>query len=498
VSGFTFAQENDAPDNKGFQTRIGTIIQTEIIPSLTGARDIGGCIVTNTGRIVIAAGVSDVKQNHPFKIAMTDDGGKTIQEVFTMHPENSTVTYHANGIAYDPKQNLIICLFGRTEGYKVFDFEKYEEVPFSIDKTGKNDAILALSRDNGITWHIDKKVSLNKHEHTSGMVGSGIVAEGSFYFPHVMSGVNQNKTELRHSVYLAKFNPIKLKDNNFTGELDLRFKTFSSTNDIDIRYSDETVYIEKLDGTGYISFTRSQPGPPYRREYDLSHKPIQEFERIKTVGFDQRDFDQGSNGPLLIAFNVVRLADGNLMYSSRYYGTEHHRAGNIFMTSNDEGKTWYFKDDYIPWTLNPLTFSNIGSGGNPQMSYSPDGSLVHITSQGWQLGKEGTYRHPSPGGFALCKFKGIEINADSGIISIDVSTIAKIDDVFIGKISVTESAGVKLKDETTKRYSYSKDLSSVCFSYEKMDKDAYIQLEMVLANKFNNYRPVFNPRIEIH
>jgi len=494
VSGFTFTQENYAPDRKGFHTRIGTIIQTEMIPSLTKARDIGGCIVTNTGRIVIAAGASDIKQNHPFKIAITDNGGKTFKEVFTMHPENSTVTYHANGIAYDPKQNLIVCFFGRTEGVKIFDYEKYQLVPFSIDKTGKNDAVLALSWDNGLTWHIDKRVSLFKHEHTSGMIGGGVVTEGAFYFPHVMVGVNQNKTEWRASVYLAKFNPIKLENDGFTGELDLRFRTFSSADDIDIRYSDETVYIEKLDGTGYISFTRSQPGPPYRREYDLNHNPINEFARCKTVGFDPRDFDKGRNGPMLIAFNVVRLADGNIMYSSRYYGTAHHRAGNIFMTSTDEGKTWQFKDDYIPWNLNPLTFSNIGSGGNPQMSYAPDGSLVHITSQGFHGENE---RKPEPGGFALCKFKGIDIKNDSGIISIDVSTIAKIEDVFVAKISVTESAGVKMQDETTKRYTFSKDMSQVYFSYEKTAKEAYIQLEIVLANKTNNYRPVFNPRIEI-
>lgn len=494
-----FAQSDSQIGVNGFKTQIGTIVQAEMIPSLTGARDIGGCIVTKTGRIVIAGGASDIKQNHPFKIAITDDGGKTVMEVFSMLPETPEVTYHTVGIAYDPKQDLIISMFGRTDGLKVFDWDKYEVVPFSVKKSGDNDAILAISWDNGETWHIDKRIRLPKPEYTSGMIGGGIIKDSTFYFPHSISSVNKNQAERRHSVYLSRFEPVKKKDNSFSGNFDLKFKEFSSNSNSDIRYSDETVYIEQLDGSGYISFTRSAPGPPYRREYDLNHNPTCEFERCKTVGFDTRDYDLGKNGPMLIAFGIVRLADGNLMYASRFYGTDHHRAGNIFMTSTDEGKTWCFEDDYIPWSLDPLTFSNIGSGGNPQMGYAPDGSLVHITSQGWQLGKDGTYRHPSPGGFALCTFKGIDISFDKpGIVTVDVSTMAKLEDVFIGKISVTESSGVKMPDETTKRYSYSSDLTQVSFPYKKTDEGAFIQLEIVLANKSNGYRPVFTPRIEIN
>ena len=498
ITFIAFFTKSEAQNIKGFDTRVGEIIQTEIIPSLTGARDIGGCIVTKTGRIVIAAGASDIKQNHPFKIAVTDDGGKTVRPVFTMKPETPEVTYHTVGLAYDPESNLIVSLFGRTNGLEIFDWDKYKLVPFSYEKSGDNEAILALSWDNGETWHVDKRIRLPKPEFTSGMVGNGIIQDGVFYFSHVIATSNKAHTERRHAVYLARFEPVRKKDGSYTGKLDLRYRTLSSSDDKDIRYSSETVYIKKRDGSGYLSFTRSQPGPPYRREYDSDHRPTGEFERVKTVGFDPRDYDHGLNGPLLIAFGVTRLADGNLLYASRYYGTKHHRAGNIFMTSTDEGKTWTFKDDYIPWSLAPLTFPNIGSGGNPTMNYKPDGSLVHITSQGWQLGKDGTYRHPSPGGFAMCTFKGIDISLDKpGIITVDVSTIAKLENVFIGKISVIKSAGVEMPDETTKRYSYSADLTKVTFPYKKTGDNAFIQLEIVLANKANGYRTVFRPRIEI-
>ena len=494
ASRFALAPIGETLDDNGYHARIGTIVQTEMIPSLTGARDIGGSIVTKTGRIVIAAGASDIKQNHPFKIVVTDDGGKTVREVFTMIPERPEVTYHTVGIAYDPERNLIVSMFGRTDGLKVFDWDKYESVPFSFEKAGKNYAILLISWDNGETWHVDKTIRLPKPEYTSGMIGSGIVKDGVFYFPHAVSSSNKNHTERRAAVYLARYEPTVVKDGSYSGNLDIRFRTLSSSEDKDIRFSDETIYLEKLDGSGYLSFTRSAPGPPYRREYDLDHHATSEFERCNTVGFDPNDYDPGNNGPQLIAFGVVRLADGNLFYASRFYGTDHHRAGNIFMTSTDEGKTWHFKDDYIPWSLDPLTFSNIGSGGNPQMCYKPDGSLVHITSQGWH-GKD--VRKPEPGGFALCTFKGIDISLElPGIVSVDISSITKIKDVFIGRISVTESGGVKMPDETTSRYRYSADLTRVSFPYEKTDDHAFIQLEIVLANSSNGYRPVFTPRIE--
>ncbi len=502
VGVFILYSESKAQNKKTYNTRIGTIVQAEIIPSLTGARDIGGCIVTKTGRIVIAAGASDIKQNHPFKIAITDDGGKTVKEVFVMKPETPEVTYHTVGLTYNPDLNLILSFLGRSNGVKIFDWEKYEPVPFSYEKSGNNEAIVALSWDNGETWHVDKRVKLKKPEMilTSGMVGMGVIQNGVFYFPHEVHTTNKRRDERRIAAYLARYEPIKLKK-GFTGNFDIKYRTLSSSSKSDVRYSNETIYIEKLDGSGYISFSRcgSPPGPPYRREYDLDHYPTGDFVRVKTVGFHPDDYDHGNNGPLLIAFGIVRLADGNLLYASRYYGTKHHRAGNIFMTSKDEGKTWEFhEDNYIPWRLDPLTFPNIGSGGNPEMYYGPDGSLVHITSQGWQLGKDGTYRHPSPGGFALCIFKGIDISLDTpGKVTIDVSTITKLEKVFISKISVIDSKGVEMPEETTKRYSYSSDLTKVSFPYKKTSDNAFIKLEIILANKSNGYRPIFTPTIKI-
>jgi hypothetical protein len=481
--------------SNGFSTRIGDIVQAEMIPSLTRARDIGGAIVTNTGRIVIAAGVSDIKPNHPLKIAVSDDGGTTVREVFTMPATNPKMTYHTTGIAYDPKQHLIVSMFGRTDGYDLLDWDTREHYPFSMERRGDNDILLAMSWDDGETWHVDHEIRLPAAEYTTGINGGGVVVDGVFYFPHCMGMVNTAQTEPRYAAYLARFKPISDNKGGFSGDFDFKYRTLSSLENIDIRYSDETVYLKKLDGSGYLSFNRTQPGPPYRREYDLDHRPICDFERIRTIGFDPRDYDPGNNGPMLIAFGITRLADGNLLYASRYYGTDHHRAGNIFMTSTDEGKTWLFADDYIPWTLEPLTFPNMGSGGNPMMVYAPDGSLVHITSQGWN-GEAPLYG--KPGGYALCRFKGIDVSVDpSGIVTVDVSPIAKVEAVFIGKISVTDSEGVKLVDETVRSYSYSADYTRVSFTYEKSEKSGCIDLEVVLANRSNGYRPTFKLRVEI-
>ena len=54
-----------------------------------------------------------------------------------------------------------------------------------------------------------------------------------------------------------------------------------------------------------------------------------------------------------------------------------------------------------------------------------------------------------------------------------------------------------MPEETTKRYRYSSDLTKVWFPYKKTGDKAFIQMEIVLANKSNGYRPVFTPRIEI-
>ena len=84
--------------SKELQTRIGKIIQAQTIPSLTGARDIGGAIVTRTGRTVISVGASDPELNYPCNIAVTDDYGRTVRSVFSM-PAIEDVNYHTVGLA---------------------------------------------------------------------------------------------------------------------------------------------------------------------------------------------------------------------------------------------------------------------------------------------------------------------------------------------------------------------------------------------------------------
>ncbi len=69
---------------KAFQTLIGKIVRAQKISSLTGARDIGGAIVTRSGRTVISVGASDGELNYPCSIAVTDDYGRTVRSVFSM------------------------------------------------------------------------------------------------------------------------------------------------------------------------------------------------------------------------------------------------------------------------------------------------------------------------------------------------------------------------------------------------------------------------------
>ena len=144
-----------------FKTRIGNIIQTEKVASLTGARDIGGAIVTHTGRIVIAGGISDGNLNYPYKIVVSDDGGKTVRPVFTM-PAEKKVTYHTLGISYHSEFNVIVNMFGRNDGYILLTKDRGEMLPFSLERCGDNQAIVVLSWDNGETWQIQHQVELPK------------------------------------------------------------------------------------------------------------------------------------------------------------------------------------------------------------------------------------------------------------------------------------------------------------------------------------------------
>ena len=481
---------------KNFPTRIGTVVQAEKIPSITGARDIGGAVVTRTGRVVIVAGISDGNLNYPLKIVVTDDGGKTFREVFAM-PATDTVTYHTLGISYDHERDVLVTMFGRMDGYLLLDRDRGKMLPYSVERSGNNDSVIAMSWDNGENWVMDKVVRVPQPENCHGMEGAGVYVGDTLFFPHGVGTGNPEMTHLRGTVLLSRLRIIAQDNGGFTTEYEPRFRVLSSNRDEDILFSCETVYLEKLDGTGYLSFTRNAAGPPYRRQYDLDHRPACEFERCKTCGFDPSDYDHGHNGPRLIAFGITRLADGNLLYASRYYGTDHHRAGNIFMTSIDEGKTWEFHDDHVPKNLAPLSFSNTGGGGNPQMSYAPDGSLFHLTSEGWA-------GNPPTGGFYLARFQGFTINCeednrqqDRGVITIDISTITRIEEVYIAKISISDSIGIEMLDEARERYQFSTDFSSVSFSYRKTAASAYFCPCIVLANRSNAYRPVFTPRIEL-
>ena len=478
-----------------FATRIGTIVQAEHIPSLTGARDIGGAIVTRTGRVVIAAGISDGNLNYPYRIAITDDGGQTVREVFSM-PAGDEVTYHTLGLTYDHERHVIVSMFGRLDGYKLLTRDRGEVLPFALERCGDNDAIVVMSWDDGETWHVDQVLRLPKPENSHGMSGCGVIDGDAIVFPHGIGTGDPDMTKWRHIGALACLRLVPGEDGNFSSQYDHRYRVLASNEDQDVPFSSETVYLPKLDGTGFLSFTRNQAGPPYRREYDQDHRPTGEFERCRTTGFDPRDYDAGHNGPLLIAFGITRLADGNLLYASRFYGTDHHRASNIFMTSTDEGRTWDFGDDYVPKSLEPLAFYSSGMGGNPQMCCGPDGRLVHITSEGW-------VGDPPTGGFYLCRFQGFDIEVvegrgdDTGTITIDVSTIARLEDVYIGKIVVEDSAGLELPDEAAERYRFCADMTQVSFPYRKVSDPAHVRARIVLANRVNAHRPVFVPRIDI-
>jgi len=487
------------------QTRIGKIIQAEKIPSLTGARDIGGAIVTRTGRIVIAASISDGELNHPYKIVVTDDRGKSVREVFSM-PASEKVTYHTLGITYCRKHHVIVSLFGRNDGYVLLDRPYGEMLPVSPERVGNNDSFLVISRDDGETWQVAKQLPLPKPQHSDSLMGSGVEVGGELFFPHLIGTTNAYGNQWRFNIYLARLRFIPKKDGSFECDYDPQFRTIATNSDEDVPFSCETIYLSKVDGSGYIAFVRNGIGAPYRREYDLNHNPICEFERCRAVGFDKRDYDHGHNGPKLIAFGVIRMADGNLLYSSRFDGTEHHRPGDIFMTSTDEGKTWVFADDYIPWTISPLEFSNAGNGGNPQMDYASDGTLVHLTSEGCIGGKLDSEGHvsldpPPKGGYALCCFEGITVrnekSGDSGTITIDISTITRIEKLFLARITIVEREGIETEDENENLHKRSADGTQVSFAYKKVGPTPFVCVKVVLANTTNPYRPIFNLRINI-
>ena len=103
----------------------------------------------------------------------------------------------------------------------------------------------------------------------------------------------------------------------------------------------------------------------------------------------------------------------------------------------------------------------------------------------------------------LCRFEGFKIEGHKpgddgqGTISIDVSNITRIDDLYISKISVEQSNEVWMPNEYTDRYIYSADRRRVSFPYKLTGPKAFIQPKIVLANRSNPYRPVFLPRINL-
>ena len=483
-------------------TRIGKIIQAVRIPSLTGARDIGGAAVTQTGRIVIAAGISDGELNHPYKIAVTDDGGATVREVFTL-PAEPDVTYHTLGLAYDKEHHVLVSVFGRNKGYVPLDKPYGKTLPFSRDYCGDNSCVLARSWDDGETW-VTTEMPLPKPQNSHGIIGDGVYIDGEIIFPHVVGTCDPREQDHRMITFLARLRNIPRQDGSFDHDYEHEFRTLATNEDRDIPYSSETIYIAKADGSGYISFHRDQVGPPYRREYDLDHRPTCEFVRCRAIGFDPRDYDPGHNGPVLLAFGIIRMADGNLLYGSRYYPSEHHRGGNIFMTSRDEGLTWQFKEDYLPWTLDPLQYPNSGWGGNPQMYYGPDGTLIHNTSEQLMYVKERIRKGlPPEGGFALCRFEGFTFDGctaskdGTGTFSVDASTITRIDDVYISNLVILEAAGLEIEEQDQALLFYSSDATQVSFHYRKVSNQATLKLRITLANKHNQHKPAFEPEIRI-
>ncbi len=486
---------------QSFPTRIGKIIQTQKIPSQSGARDIGGAVVTPTGRIVIAAGTSDGELNHPYKIIVTDDGGKTIREVFSL-PAEEMRTYHTLGLAYDYKHHIIVSMLGRNDGYRLLDRPYGKMLPFSMDYCGDNQIIIARSWDDGETWTTQTQ-PLKKPENSSGIIGAAVQVGDDLFFPHNTGTCNPEGTQWVTVAPLARLRNIPKGDGTFSCEYEHEFRTLSVPRDGEMN---EVVYLDKVDRSGYLSFHREHQGPPLRREYNLDHRPTCDFERCRVIGFDPRDYDPGHNGPLLVAFGIIRMADGNLLCGSRFYGTQHHRAGNIFMTSRDEGKTWFFADDYIPWTIAPLQFPNSGWGGNPQMDYGPDGTLIHITSEqlmGVRINPDGyvDMNPPPAGGFSLCRFEGLTVtgntpdNRGEGTLTIDVSTITRIDEVYLNKISIEQSNNCQFRKEDEDLYYFSADGRRVSFAYKITGPSASVRVKIVVANRKNPHRPVFLTKI---
>ena len=491
-----------------FPTRIGTIVSAARTTSFSGRRDIGGSAATASGRIALAVGAADAFNNTGFKIVVSDDGGATFDIRFEM-PVHADVTYHTLGMLYDRKNDILMGLFGETRGHRYWvdedDFTLGTR-PFSPEDFGHSQLRMARSVDDGATWQLftlhDYGARGDDLVRCNGIGGSGVQIGDDLFVPQVIATANEERNASRGAIALSRIRNLDREDNDASFEFENAFRMLATRSDLDIRYADETVYVQTLDETGFLSFHRPADGMPFRRAYDADHHPVSDFIRVQSRGFDPRDFPAGDHGPKIIAFNVVRLPDGNLMMASRFYGTAHHRAGNIFMTSTDEGLTWEYDDDQVPYCLRPLRFAPDGSGGNPSMSYLSDASLVHTTSGGCREPLGDSER--VIGGTLINRFQGMRTETTGRgegrtAVSLDVSGVAGLTPVYIADAVVAGSEAVAFGqgDETIAATEFSADRRRACFVCRTTGPGARLRLRVVLANKANGYRPVFEPTVDV-
>ena len=496
---------NTSAEDKLFQTRIGTLIHASLTPSYSAHRDIGASVVTKEGRIVLAVGPSDTWTGSPFTIAISDDRGRSFRIAHQV-PVVSDVTYHTTGMLYDGKNDILMSVYGETKGFSLFTIHNDNDspiAPVSPERFGHSKLMMARSVDGGESWQTftlyDYKENGQEHIVCGGICGCGAMDGDDILVPAMLISTNEAHNARRWEVPLLRFRNVSRDTGREGFEFENNYRMLSTRDDRDRRYSDETVYIRKLDGTGFLSFHRPSSGTPFRREYDHHHRPIADFTRVHTTGWDRRDYDPGVQGPLIIAFNILRLLDGNLMLASRFYGTDHHRAGNIFMTSRDEGDTWDYCDDQIPYRLDPLEYYPSGLSGNPSMWYLPDASLVHTTSTGWTANPEIDY------GSIINVFRGLLIGVESSddeikTITVDASDVVGIDPIFLANVTVKEQRDIEILPALPRNRAlgeYNADRTRMSFPCRVTGDEPFCQLAVTLGNHENSHRPTFTPTVRI-
>ena len=495
-------------DAETFRTRVGTIVSASRTECFSGRRDIGGSVVNAAGRIVLAAGASDAFNNTCLKVGVSDDGGENFAVKFEM-PACPDVSYHTTGMLYDSRKDILMALFGETRGFRYWkdeDDAAQGTLPFPPDTPVYPKLMMARSVDGGESWKLFTLYDYAKNGRQcifhGGIIGSGAQVDDELFVPQIRMTSFAKQDAMRFELLLSRIRNLSRKNDADSFEFEHDFRTLASGSEQDVRYADETVYIRKLDETGFISFHRPRDGMPCRREYDSKHNPVSDFMRVQSNGFDRRDFDPGLHGPMVIAFNVVRLPDGNLLMASRFYGTEHHRAGNIFLTSRDEGLIWDYADDQIPYSLQPLLFAPGGSGGNPSMSYMPDASLIHSTSSGCEEPLGDSVR--VIGSTLVTRFQGMLIEKDACgegriAVSLDVSGVAGLEPVYIAKADVTGRESVECEHDSgeIKLTAFSSDRRRATLVCKVSGPNPVIKLKVVLANRANSHRPVFEPAVPL-